>query len=224
MKRLLLVLLFASSNVAAAQTLTRVADGGYWRASPIVSNGVLFMLIPGGLVPSNAYAFIAEHLAQRGVTTIIPEVPLGIAFADFNKPERIRLALEAGGERFRKVIYGGHSLGGAMAGLVAGFGGRVDGLVLMAAFPAVDCSRLEIPTLTIAAELDGLISVQRIRDSLVQLPKNTRLEVIAGGVHAFFGRYGVQARDGMPTIAREVFEARLLELLDGFMVQFADRG
>ena len=224
MKRFLLTLLFALSNVAAAQTLARVADGGYWRATPTVSNGVLFMLIPGGLVPPEAYAFIAEHLAQRGVTTIIPEVPLGIAFADFNKPERIRLALEAGGERFRKVVYSGHSLGGAMAGLVTGFGGRVDGLVLMAAFPAADCSRLEIPTLTIAAELDGLISVQRIRDSLAQLPKDTRLEVIAGGVHAFFGRYGVQARDGTPTIAREVFEMRLLELLDGFMMQFAARG
>ena len=224
MKRFLLTLLFALSNVAVAQTLTRVTDGGYWRASPTVSNGVLFMLIPGGLVPAEAYAFIAEHLAERGVTTIIPEVPLGIAFADFNKPERIRLMLEASGERFRKVVYGGHSLGGAMAGLVTGFGGRVDGLVLMAAFPAIDCSRLEIPTLTIAAELDGLISVQRIRDSLSQLPKDTRLEVIAGGVHAFFGRYGVQARDGTPTIAREVFEMRLLELLDGFMTQFAARG
>ena len=223
-KRFLLTLLFALSNVAAAQTLTRVADGGYWRASPVVSNGVLFMLIPGGLVPPNAYAFIAEHLAGRGVTTIIPEVPFGIAFADFNAPERIRLALEARGERFRKVVYGGHSLGGAMAGLVTGFGARVDGLVLMAAFPAVNCNQLEIPTLTIAAELDGLISVQRIRDSLAQLPKDTRLEVIAGGVHAFFGRYGVQARDGTPTIAREVFEARLLKLLDGFMVQFTARG
>ena len=221
MKRFVLTLLVLLSNVAAAQTLTRVADGGYWRASPTVSNGVLFVLIPGGLVPPEAYAFIADHLARSGVTTIIPEVPLGIAFADYNKPERIRLALEASGERFNKVVYGGHSLGGAMAGLVAGFGGRVDGLVLMAAFPAIDCSRLEIPTLTIAAELDGLISVQRIRDSLAQLPKNAQLEVIAGGVHAFFGRYGVQARDGTPTVAREVFEARLLELLDGFFKQFA---
>ncbi len=224
MKRFLLILLVALSNVAAAQTLTRVADGGYWRASPKLSNGVLFMLIPGGLVPPEAYAFIAEHLARSGMTTIIPEVPLGIAFADFNAPERIRLSLEARGERFKKVIYGGHSLGGAMAGLVTGFGARVDGLVLMAAYPAVDCSRFEIPTLTIAAELDGLISVQRIRDSLAQLPKDTRLEVIAGGVHGYFGRYGVQARDGTPTIAREVFEMRLLELLDGFLTQFAARG
>ena len=30
------------------------------------------MLIPGGLVPPSAYALIAEHLAGRGVTTIIP--------------------------------------------------------------------------------------------------------------------------------------------------------
>jgi pimeloyl-ACP methyl ester carboxylesterase len=221
MKHLLIVLLLALSNVAFAQTLTRVSDeGGYWRATPARSSGVLFMLLPGGLVPPQAYAFIAEHLATKGVTTIIPEAPLGILFLDFNKPERIRLALEARGERFSKVVYGGHSLGGAMAGLVAGYGAPANGLVLMAAYPGADCSRLNIPTLSIAAELDGLISVERIRDSLAQLPKDTRLEVIPGGVHAFFGRYGVQARDGTPTIPRETFEARLLELLDGFFAQF----
>lgn len=221
MKRFLVTLLFALSNLAAAQTLTRVADGGYWRASPTVSNGVLFMLIPGALVPSEAYAFIAEHLARQGVTTIIPEVPFRIAFTDFNKTERIRLALEASGERFNKVVYGGHSLGGAMAGLVTGFGARADGMVLLATYPGVDCSRLEIPVLTIAAEFDTIISLQRIRNSLAQLPKNTRLEVIPGGIHAYFGRYGVQAGDGTPTVTREVFEARLLELLDGFFTQFA---
>jgi dienelactone hydrolase len=108
-----------------------------------------------------------------------------------------------------------------MAGLVTEYGAPVDGLVLMAAYPGADGSRLQIPTLSIAAELDGLISVQRIRDSLTQLPKDARLEVIPGGVHAFFGRYGVQARDGTPTITRDAFEARLLELLDAFFAQFA---
>ncbi len=222
MKRFLTILLLLLANAATAQTLTRVSsDGGYWRATPKQSNGVLLMFIPGGLVPAEAYAFFAEHLAFRGITTIIPESPLGIAFFDYTKGERIRLALEAGGEKFRKVIYGGHSLGGAMAGLLVGFGARVDGLILMAAFPATDCSQRTIPTLTIAAELDGLISVDRIRESLGQLPKNTQLEVIAGGVHAFFGRYGVQARDGTPTIAREVFEAKLLSILEKFMAQFS---
>ena len=221
MRKLLIVLLLALFNVAAAQTLTRVADeGGYWRATPAKSNGVLFVFIPGGLVPPEAYAFIAEGLAKQGITTIIPEVPFGIAFFDYTKGTRIRVLLESKGEKFRKVIYGGHSLGGAMTGLLAGFGERMDGMVLLAAFPAVDCSSLNIPTLTIAAEFDGLISVQRIKDSLAQLPKNTQFELLAGGVHAFFGRYGVQARDGTPTVAREVFEARLMALLEKFMAQF----
>jgi hypothetical protein len=221
MKKFLILLLFVLSSLATAQNLTRVAeDGGYWRVTPSKSNGVLFVFIPGGLVPAEAYGFIAEKLGQQGITTIIPESPLGIAFLDYTKGTRIRLALEAKGEKFHKVIYGGHSLGGAMAGLLAGFGEPMDGLVLMAAFPGADCSARSLPTLTIAAELDGLISLQRIKDSLVQLPKNTRLEVIGGGVHAFFGRYGIQARDGTPTVAREIFETRLLEILSKFMAQF----
>jgi dienelactone hydrolase len=89
-----------------------------------------------------------------------------------------------------------------------------------AAYPGADCSSRNIPTLTIAAEFDGLISLQTIRDSQAQLPKNSQLEVINGGVHAFFGRYGIQARDGTPTVPREVFEVRLLEVLSKFMAQF----
>jgi hypothetical protein len=104
-KRLLIVVLLALSNATFAQTLTRVSDaGGYWRATPAQPNGVLFMMLPGGLVPAQAYAFIAEHLATQGVTTIIPEAPLGILFLDFNKPERIRLSIEARGERFKKLV------------------------------------------------------------------------------------------------------------------------
>jgi pimeloyl-ACP methyl ester carboxylesterase len=221
MRRLFMVLLFALCNFAVAQSLTRVADeGGYWRATPQKSNGVLFVFLPGGLVPPEAYGFIAEHLTKQGITTIVPEMPFGIAFFDYTKGERIRLALEKKGETFRKVVYGGHSLGGAMTGLLGGFGAKIDGMVLLAAFPAADCSARTIPTLTVAAELDGLIGVERIRESLTQLPKNTQLEVIAGGVHAFFGRYGVQARDGTPTINREVFEAKLLGILEKFMAQF----
>jgi pimeloyl-ACP methyl ester carboxylesterase len=221
MKFVLTILLFVLTSFASAQSLTRVADeGGYWRVTPLKSNGVLFILIPGGLVPAEAYGFIGERLAGQGITTIIPESPLGIAFFDYTKGIRIRLALEAKGETFRKIIYGGHSLGGAMAGLLAGFGERMDGLILMAAFPAADCSARNLPTLTIAAELDGLISVSRVRDSLAQLPKNSQLEVINGGIHAFFGRYGVQARDGTPTISREAFETRLLEIIVKFMAQF----
>ncbi len=221
MKKIFLTFIFALLSCASAQTLTRVADdGGYWRASPSQSNGVLFIFIPGGLVPAQSYGFIAENLAKKGITTIIPESPLGIAFFDYTKGTRIRLSLENRGEKFRKIIYGGHSLGGAMTGLLAGFGERMDGMVLLAAFPAADCSARNIPTLTIAAELDGLISPQRIRDSLAQLPKNTQFELINGGIHAFFGRYGIQARDGTPSITREVFEAQLMALLEKFFAQF----
>jgi dienelactone hydrolase len=219
MKRLLIVVLFTLLGIANAQ-VTR-DSAGFLIARPATSNGVLFVLMPGGLVPPAAYGFIGEALAAQGITTVIPEVPFQLAFFDYNSGERAVQSLEKRGEKYRKIIYGGHSLGGAMAGLVTGWGGRVDGLVLMAAYPAANCSGLKIPALTIAAGNDGLINSERIRASLAQLPANTTLEIIPGGVHAFFGRYGVQRGDGTPTITREAFEARLLEVMGGFFQQFS---
>ncbi len=211
--------LLAGSLSAQTEAVTR-DPAGFLIARPSQPNGVLFMLYPGGLVPAPAYSFIAAALARQGVTTVIPEMPLNLAFFDFNHGERILQTLQSRGERFRKVVYGGHSLGGAMAGLVAGWGGKVDGLVMLAAYPGANCRALNVPALSIAAEFDGLLGVERVRTSLSQMPADTKLEVIPGGVHAFFGRYGPQNGDGTPTTTREQFEARLLEVLGVFFKRF----
>jgi dienelactone hydrolase len=65
--------------------------------------------------------------------------------------------------------------------------------------------------------VDGLATLEKVRASLLNLPPTAQLEVIPGGIHAFFGRYGAQAGDGQPTISREVFEAAVLERLSVFL-------
>ena len=232
--RLLLVIaaltgLIASSRVGMAQSgdpvvvaaqsplpLERDAVGEYLIARPSEPNGTLFVFYPGGYVPPRAYEFWARALAANGVTVAIPIMPLDLAILGIYRASAVRDALEVKGWRAKRLVVGGHSLGGAMAGWYSAWL-PVDGLVFMAAYPPWSIAEKKFRVLSIAAEFDGLATLEKVRASLPNLPANAQLEVIPGGVHAFFGRYGPQAGDGQPTTTREAFEAKVLEKLLGFL-------
>ena len=95
---------------------------------------------------------------------------------------------------------------------------RVNGLVLMGAYSAGgdDLSGLTLPVLDLAAEHDGLATVAKVQDGLSRLPPDTQLETVDGSVHAFFGRYGPQRGDGIPTVTRTQAEAQITEDLRAF--------
>ena len=221
--------LIASSRVSVAQSgdpvvvaaqsllpLERDAVGEYLIARPSEPNGTLFVFYPGGYVPPRAYEFLARALAANGVTVAIPIMPLDLAILGIYRASAVRDALEVKGWRARRLVVGGHSLGGAMAGWYSAWL-PVDGLVFMAAYPPWSIAEKKFHVLSIAAEFDGLATLEKVRASLPNLPANAQLEVIPGGVHAFFGRYGPQAGDGQPTTTREAFEAKVLEKLLGFL-------
>jgi Alpha/beta hydrolase family len=232
--RLLLILtaltsLIASSRVGVAQSggpliseiavhlpLERDAVGEYLIARPSQPNGTLFVFYPGGYVLPRAYEFLARALAAKGVTVAIPIMPLDLAILGIYRASAVREALEVKGWRAKRLVVGGHSLGGAMAGWYSAWL-PVDGLVFMAAYPPWSIAEKKFPVLSIAAEFDGLATLEKVRASLPNLPANAQLEVIPGGVHAFFGRYGPQAGDGQPTTTREEFEAKVLEKLLAFL-------
>jgi len=109
---------------------------------------------------------------------------------------------------------GGHSLGGAMAADFAGQNrGRIDGLVLWAAYPARndDLSAVELAVLSISATSDGLATPEKIAASRALLPQTTRWVTIAGGNHAQFGWYGMQTGDGPAAISREEQQGQVIE-------------
>ena len=226
--RLLLVFvaflgLIGFSRVGVAQSadpsplpLERDSVGEYLIARPSKANGTLFVFYPGGKVPPRAYEHWARALAAQGVTVAIPVMPLDLAILGIYRASAVRDALLAKGWRAKRFVVGGHSLGGAMAGWYASWL-PVDGLVFMAAYPPWSIAEKTFPLLSIAAEFDGLATLEKVRASLPNLPPSAQLEVIPGGVHAFFGRYGVQAGDGQPTTPREVFESSVLEKLSVFL-------
>ncbi|WP_331715934.1 alpha/beta hydrolase [Tessaracoccus coleopterorum] len=81
-----------------------------------------------------------------------------------------------------------------------------------------DLTAAGVPTLSLMAEHDGLADEADIRGGLARLPADTRLVVIDGAVHSFFGRYGPQAGDGVPTVPRAAAEAQIT----GELVAFFD--
>lgn len=176
----------------------------------------LFVFYPGGLVRPQAYEWLGRALASRGVHTVIPEFALDLAVVDADRADGL-IAHYAGG---RPVVVGGHSLGGAMAaGYAAKHPDAVAGLVLLAAYPPNDVSLAEasFPALSLLAEHDGVADPDAVREGLDRLPRGSDLVVIPGAVHSFFGRYGPQAGDGLPTVDRAAAEADIVEAVASYL-------
>ena len=192
--------------------------GGYLLVRPAGEGRVLFILYPGGLVRPPAYEWLGHALAPLGVTTVIPRFPFDLAVAAPDRAARLTEHLNAS-RTFERVVLGGHSLGGAMAvRFVEGHPGAADALVLMGAFgPASDdISGVKLPTLVLAAENDELATLEEVREGTARLPADAQLVEIEGAVHAFFGRYGPQRGDGLPTVSRGAAEAEVIAALTSF--------
>jgi len=176
----------------------------------------LLVLYPGGFVRPQAYEWLGRALASRGVHTVIPEFPADLAVVDAGRAAAL-IAHYADG---RPVVLGGHSLGGAMAaGYAADHPGAVAGLVLLASYPAQDTSLTgaSFPALSLLAEHDGVADPDAVRGGLDRLPPGSRLVVVRGAVHSFFGRYGPQAGDGLPTVSRAEAEAGVVEAVGAYL-------
>lgn len=180
--------------------------------------GVFFQ--PGALVEARAYAAVLRPLAEAGHTVVIAKQPLGIAF----------LALPAFDDARRDFpdltqwVVGGHSLGGVVAA-IEGDAADEDstapavGLLLFASYPASDISMsLTAAVLSISGSQDGLSTPERIDASRAELPTDATYVVVEGATHAYFGDYGPQPGDGMPTITRDQARSQISDA----SVRFAD--
>ena len=178
----------------------------------------VFIFYPGGLVRPQAYEWLGVALAPLGVRTIIAVMPLDLAVMAPNRADEILEGLETSPNN---IVIGGHSLGGAMAARYAlKKPDKVDGLILMGAFSANsdDLSENDIVTLVLAAENDGLATLAEVQEGMERLPDDATLEIIRGAVHSFFGRYGPQNKDGLPTVSRATAEATITDVLKAYFL------
>jgi len=167
------------------------------------------ILYPGGRVDPRAYAPIARSIASEGYLTVIVPMPLNLAvFA----PKRANEVMAYFPE-IESWVIGGHSLGGAMAANFAkDHPGAVDGLLLLASYPASndDLSSLPLEVTSIYATLDGFTSLEEIDTSRTNLPGSTRWVGIEGGNHSQFGWYGFQKGDNAATVSREAQQEQVV--------------
>ncbi len=162
------------------------------------STGIIFY--PGAKVQPEAYSVIASKLATNGYTTIIVKMPFNLAIFGTNKADEV---IAQHGEISTWVI-AGHSLGGVFASDYAvNHQNKIKGVIYLAAYPNTNASNATFKALSIRGSLDGLATGDQISQNLNKFPANTTFITIAGGNHANFGDYGLQAGDNNSTITKQ---------------------
>ena len=202
----------AITDAASARARVSLDDvgGRVLSIRPETSDGdLLLVLYPGGLVRPQAYEWLGRALAEQGVQTVIPEFFADLAVTGKDRADALIAHYAAG----RTVVIGGHSLGGAMAADYASrHADKLSGLILLAAYPAggIDLTGTTFASLSLMGENDQVAAASAVRGGLAQLSPTSILEVIPGSVHAFFGRYGPQAGDGIPSVDRASAEQAII--------------
>lgn len=209
----------AITDAASARARVSLDDvgGRVLSIRPETSDGdLLLVLYPGGLVRPQAYEWLGRALAEQGVQTVIPEFFADLAVTGKDRADALIAHYAAG----RTVVIGGHSLGGAMAADYASRNAdKLTGLILLAAYPAggIDLTGTTFTSLSLMGENDQVAAVSAVRGGLAQLSPTSTLEVIPGSVHAFFGRYGPQAGDGIPSVDRASAEQAIIERVVAYL-------
>lgn len=181
---------YAVSDSASAIVLEPDGD--------VTGGGLTFL--PGARVDARAYARILAPIARGGHEVTIVKPPLGIALLSFG------IDRPPGDGAW---LVGGHSLGGVSASTAAGE--EADGLLLWASFPAADISdRFDLRVVSIYGTADTFATTGDIEETRPNLPADTEFVSIEGGIHSFFGDYGLQPGDGEPTISREEAQEQIV--------------
>lgn len=179
--------------------------------------GVVFY--PGARVDSRAYAHLLRPLAEAGYMVVIVKEPLGIAFLS----RGFAGSWIAGHPETTTWLAAGHSLGGVVASMNADSTVGVDGLVLWASYPASDISGSPVRAVSVYGTNDGLTTPERVAESVPDLPPSAELVPIEGGIHSFFGDYGLQPGDGDPGVPRDVAQSEIVEATLAFVASMVGR-
>ncbi|HSN66356.1 MAG TPA: alpha/beta family hydrolase, partial [Fusibacter sp.] len=190
----------------------------YISFTPISSTskpGLLYY--PGAKVDPEAYAVMAQRLAEAGIPVIIAKMPFNFAVFDADKAMALKQTLGIADT----WAIGGHSLGGSMAAKVAYENPTAfDALILFASYPAGksnDLSASPLKVLSISGSNDAFVTKVKIDEKKPFLPSETIYYDIEGGNHSQFGNYGLQKGDNTATITSETQMDLIVELVIAFM-------
>ncbi len=164
----------------------------------------VIVFYPGGKVEYRAYSGLMYEIASRGYICILPRMPENLAFLRINAVEKITAKYAADVDSVKNLDWyiAGHSLGGVAASLY--LEDKIDeyaGIILCASYPNADFSDKDIRLLSIYGAEDKVIKADAYENSKAYWPKDSEEYIIEGGIHSYFGCYGIQNGDGTPRIS-----------------------
>lgn len=156
------------------------------------------IIYPGAKVEPEAYAPLANKIAQAGYEVIITPMPLNFAIFDSNAADEVISKFP----NIKNWVISGHSLGGVMAAKYASENSNIKGVIFYASYPQGDeLKDSNIEVASIYGSLDGVANLEKIVGSKDLLPASTTFVEITGGNHAQFGSYGEQSGDNPAEIS-----------------------
>ncbi|MBQ8342104.1 MAG: alpha/beta hydrolase [Clostridia bacterium] len=162
------------------------------------TKGLIFY--PGGKVEYTAYVPLMQACAEKGILCVLVDMPFNLAVFDINAADGIQKEYP----EIKDWYIGGHSLGGSMAAsYLADHAGDYEGLVLLGSYSTADLSATDLAVLSIFGSEDKVMNREKYEKNKSNLPSDFTEYVIDGGCHAYFGMYGAQDGDGIPTITNE---------------------
>ena len=166
----------------------------------------VIVFFPGGKVEYTAYSTLMYELAERGFICILPRMPENLAFLRINAVDMLTSKYAGEVELVENLDWylAGHSLGGvAAATYLESNKEKYAGIILCASYTTVDFSGSDLRLLSIYGSEDKVLNMDNYSESKTNWPKNSEEYVIKGGIHSYFGSYGLQDGDGTPTITNE---------------------
>ena len=166
----------------------------------------VIVFYPGGKVEYSDYKGLLYEFASRGYVCLLPKMPNNLAFFRINAVDVITANYKSEVEAVKDLDWylAGHSLGGVAASLY--LEEHVDdyaGLILCASYPNADFSDSDIRMLSIRGSNDNVLSIEGYDKAKSNWPSDSEEYVIEGGIHSYFGSYGIQDGDGVPEISNE---------------------
>ena len=171
---------------------------------------------PGAKVDPQAYAHVLRPIAEAGFPVVIFKQPYNLAILD---PNAANAVIGDPDDAIDRWAVGGHSLGGAIASSYAETDrDELVGLLLYAAYPVNDMSDREgLAVMSVYGTNDGLAMPADIDERRPDLPASTDYVAIDGGIHSFFGDYGLQNGDGTPGTTRADAQRQIADASISFL-------
>lgn len=195
-------------------TVTKI-DGGYRVDGP--GERVAMIFYPGAKVDTEAYLPLMKRIADNGVDCFLADMPLRLALLNKNAADQFISHYS-----YDCWLLGDHSMGGMVAaGYAAQHPDKVDGVVLLAAYPNEkmnDAAGL----LSIYGTEDGVLNRKAYEKSKPLFPPLFTEIVMNGGNHSQFGSYHLQSDDGEASITASEQQAQTAFAIRKFADEIAE--